>query len=78
MAFAQGNEVYLRTDSPTMLSDVVHEGTHALDYLSGLDVSQRKLELRAYWQEREFQKATGAPLGFKTVAAMLMFIYRTY
>jgi hypothetical protein len=78
MAFAQGNEVYLRTDSPTMLSDLVHEGTHALDYLSGLDVSQRKLELRAYWQEREFQKATGAPLGFKTVAAMLMFIYRTY
>jgi hypothetical protein len=77
-AFCQGNEVYLRADSPTMLGDLVHEGTHALDYVAGLDLSQQRLEVRAYWHEREFQLATGMPVAFKSVAALLVFVYRNY
>jgi len=45
--FAYGNAVYLRASSPTLLCDMLHEGVHALDYLSGVPMSRRRMELRA-------------------------------
>ena len=65
-------------DSPTILSDLVHEGTHALDSLSGQDMPRRQLEMRAYLYERLFQIATGAPLEFVTVVEMVAYVLDRY
>ena len=77
-AFAYGGTIYLRDHSPTLLTDLVHEGTHALDHLSGRDWTRRQLEMRAYYYEHKFQKAVGAPLQFGSLMEMAMFVYRRY
>ena len=76
-AFAYGDTLYLRADSPTLLADLVHEGTHALDYLAGFPKNKRLMELRAYYYDREFQKATNMPLQFDTLLDVLVFVFVT-
>ncbi|MEM1013738.1 MAG: RHS repeat-associated core domain-containing protein, partial [Planctomycetota bacterium] len=58
-AFNNGRRVYIREGSQTFLSDVVHEGTHALDRLRGFEGSRYQLEKRAWFYERQFKVATG-------------------
>ena len=77
-AFAYCSLVYLRANSPTIVSDLVHEGTHAMDCLSGRDRSRRMLELRAYWYERQFQKATGTRVQFERVVDLVWFVWGRY
>ena len=77
-AFTYGNAVYMRTSSPTLLSDLVHEGTHALDYLSGWAMSRRLRELRAYYHERQFQRAKGVPIHFESLIEMVVFVCGRY
>ena len=78
IGFACGDTIYLRNHSSTLLSDLVHEGTHALDHLSGRDWTRRQLEMRAYYYERQFQKAVGAPLQFRNLVDLAVFVYGMY
>ena len=61
------NKIYIRKSSITIHSDMVHEGTHALDYLRGISYSERAGwagEIRAYTAEHHFQKAANITLEF--------------
>ena len=64
------------------MSDAVHEGTHALDFLKGLPAATAgdviSLEKRAYFYERQYQAATGGPVDFPSIADMLKHIADNY
>jgi hypothetical protein len=76
LAFSYGSEVFLRANSPSTLSDLVHEGTHVLDYLSRFAKSRRHLELRAYYYEHQFQKSVGDVPQFDNLFEVLRFVSR--
>lgn len=82
-AFALGNQIYLRRGSTNLLSEVVHEGTHVLDELHGLvkvpyHINPYAWEKRAFFFERQFQRASGGNVEFERIDSMLNFIYRNY
>lgn len=82
VAFAVGNQIYLRRGSGSLVSDAVHEGTHALDWLRGFpdvtDADILSLEKRAFFFERQFQRATTGTSEFTTIEEMLKFIFENY
>ena len=75
------NNIYIRNKADHILSTIVHEGTHALDYISeyGKDgVSHWAWEKRAYFYERQFQLAIGEQVDFTTINEMLIHIWSNY
>ena len=67
IGLAIGNRIYIRRDSVSIYSDLVHEGTHALDYLEGIsyeNISSIEGEFRAYKAEHLFQRAAKLPVEF--------------
>ena len=67
IGIAMGNKIYLRKNSSSIHSDIVHEGTHAVDFLNGLSynkISSWDGEIKAYTEEHYFQKASGLALQF--------------
>jgi RHS repeat-associated protein len=77
-AFAYGEQIFVRKNSSNLLSDTLHEGTHALDYLNDFNGNVYQLEKRAYFYERQFQKAGGGILEHQTIDKMIGFIYANY
>ncbi|HWD26121.1 MAG TPA: hypothetical protein VG387_03080, partial [Rhizomicrobium sp.] len=78
-AFAYGEQTYVRASSTSILSDVVHEGTHALDYLDKFEAGDvYESEMRAYSAEYDFQKTLGVPTDFSSRAAINKFIRENY
>ena len=81
IALAKGNKIYLRRSSASIFSDMVHEGTHALDYLSGIPESQIstwKGEIRAYTAEHHFQKAAGLTVEHANEDDIQVFVWSNY
>lgn len=76
LRFALGDNIYLNRKSASLLSDSVHEGTHALDFLD--DVPYEQWEKRAYMAERQFQKASGRRVDFESIDDMDRFIQGNY
>ena len=75
------NKIYLRKNSNQLLSDIIHEGTHALDYINKFGfngLSQWAWEKRAYFYERQFQISTGIEVNHATIHDMLMHIWMNY
>lgn len=77
------NQIYLRKNDPAseIFSNVVHEGTHALDFCANIPqavISSWTGEERAYTEERLFQIAAGLPIEFKTVEDMMVHIWMSY
>ena len=80
-AVAKGRNIYVRKDSNHILSDIIHEGTHALDYMERYGVnglSRWSWEKRAYFYERQFQIATGNNIDYVTINDMLIHIWMNY
>jgi hypothetical protein len=79
-AFAYGEKIYHRSSSSIdkFFSEVVHEGTHAKDYIDDILDTGHSWEKRASFYERAFQEATGMEKDFDTIYAMLEFIYNNY
>jgi len=82
-AFQLGNQTYLRRGSTNLLSEIVHEGTHVLDEVGGLvktpyHINPYAWEKRAFFYERQFQRASGGPVEFSTIDSMLKFIKGNY
>ncbi|CAM5796225.1 hypothetical protein [Brevibacillus borstelensis] len=82
LALAVGDKIYLRKSSGSLLSETVHEGTHALDFRNMYGFEGTKTEWqwekRAWFYERQFQKATGGKVEFEKIEDMLMHIYLNY
>ena len=75
------NKIYLRKNCNQLLSDIIHEGTHALDYINKFGfngLSQWAWEKRAYFYERQFQISTGIEVNHATIHDMLMHIWMNY
>ena len=74
-------QIYIRRSSQSLYSDVVHEGTHALDYLSGVDertIASWTGEIRAYTAERDFQIQSGRTVQFPDIQDMMVHIWSFY
>lgn len=77
-AFAYGDALYVRGNARNILSEIVHEGTHGLDYLRGSSGTVHQWEKRAYYFERQFQLQGGGHVEFQTLDDMLRFILEHY
>ncbi|AZA52914.1 hypothetical protein [Chryseobacterium sp. G0201] len=94
-AFSYGDINYFREDKSieSFMSELIHEGTHTLDYLEEqrlfeLGKSEAEIdkilgdiysfEKRAYFHERAFQIATEMDVEYKTIESMLEHIFYTY
>ena len=76
-----GNQIYLRRSSSSIHSDFVHEGKHALDFLSGIptsEISSWDGEIRAYTAEHFFQKAKGIQADFSDEDDIMVYVWRYY
>ena len=81
VAVTIGNQIYLRSSSASIISDLIHEGTHVLDYLSGINVKNIRSwngEIRAYRAEREFQIKTKRKLDFENDDDLLVHVWKNY
>jgi hypothetical protein len=77
-AFALDDDIYVRSGSKNLRSEIVHEGTHGLDYLGGFKGTECQWEKRAYFFECQFQKAGGGDVEFATIKEMLEHIDKYY
>jgi hypothetical protein len=77
-AFAYGEQIFVRRNAQNILSEVVHEGTHGLDYLRGFNGSVLQLENRSFFFARQFQRAGGGSVEFDTINQMQQFIRDRY
>lgn len=81
VAVTIGKQIYLRGSSASIISDLVHEGTHVLDILAGINIKNIRTwpgEIRAYKAEREFQKKTNRKLDFKTEDDLYVHVWQNY
>ncbi len=80
VAFCIDDKTFYRASTPAdkLLSEFVHEGTHALDYENGFVGDTYQWEKRAFFHERAFQEAVGLEKDFDTIREMLDFIYINY
>jgi hypothetical protein len=79
-AFCVGKRTFYRSSTPAekLLSEFVHEGTHALDNLEGFIGDTYQWEKRAFFHERAFQESVGLEKDFDTIQEMIKFIYDIY
>jgi hypothetical protein len=79
-AFCIKNKTYFRssTSIESFMSEIVHEGTHVLDNLSGFIGDVYQIEKRAFFHERAFQHAVGIEKDFDKIEDMVNFIYIEY
>ncbi len=81
VALARGNKIYVRKSSSSIFSDMVHEGTHALDFLAGVPenkISSWNGEIRAYIAEHHFQKAAGLTIEFVNEDDIRVHVWSNY
>ena len=81
VGIARDNKIYLRKSSGTIHSDIVHEGTHALDYLKGIPferISSWDGEIKAYMAEHHFQKASGLAIEFTNEDEIKVHVWSNY
>lgn len=81
IAVTIGKQIYLRSSSASIISDLIHEGTHVLDHLSGINsqnIGRIKLELRAYKAERDFQIKTNRKVDFPNEDDIYVHVHRNY
>ncbi len=75
------NKIYLRKNSASIHSDIVHEGTHAMDFLKGLPyekISSWEGEIKAYTAEHHFQKASGLAIEFTDEDDIKVHVWKSY
>ncbi len=75
------NKIYLRKSSVSIHSDIVHEGTHAMDFLKGVPyekISSWDGEIKAYTAEHHFQKASGLAIEFTDEDDIKVHVWKNY
>jgi RHS repeat-associated protein len=76
--FAIGDQIYIRGSFKNVLSTIIHEGTHTLDYLKGFSGKIKQWEKRAYFYQRQFQIAGGDIIEFESIADIIAHIGKYY
>jgi len=80
-AFADDNKIYIRKSSLSIISDMVHEGVHAKDYLKGVpseEIGGWPGELRAYRAEHEFQIKAGLTIEYANDDDICVHVWSNY
>ena len=80
-AFAEDNKIYIRRSSMSLISDVLHEGVHANDYLHGVpaeEIGGWPGELRAYRAEHEFQIKAGLTIEYANDDDICVHVWGNY
>lgn len=75
------DNIYVRKSSKTILSDIVHEGTHAYEFKSGKTqkaVSSKSGEIKAYVAEHNFQKKKYGVTTFSSTDEIKDFVNKNY
>lgn len=81
IAMQVGNNIYVRKSSKTILSDIVHEGTHASDFYTGIsqkDISSIKGEIKAYTEEYYYQKKKYGKTSFSSIDEIKAHVHNNY
>ncbi|MBU5473134.1 pre-toxin TG domain-containing protein [Roseburia sp. MSJ-14] len=81
VAMQVGEQIYVRSSSVSLFSDIVHEGTHAIDYYNGIDeniIASWTGETTAYNAERLFQIESGMSVQFESEEDMMVHIWSNY
>lgn len=81
LGLQEGKYIYLRSSSASIISDLVHEGNHLLEYLAGVDPKEINTwpgEIRAYRAEREFQIKSGREVTFLNDNDLLVHVWSNY
>lgn len=81
IALQIGNNIYVRKSSETILSDIVHEGTHAIDHNNGIsskDISSIKGEIKAYTEEYNYQRKKYGKTTFSSKDEIIVFVHNNY
>ncbi len=81
VAMQVGEQIYVRSSSVSLFSDIVHEGTHAIDYYNGIDeniIASWTGETKAYNAERLFQIESGMSVQFESEEDMMVHIWSNY
>ena len=63
-AYFKEGQIYVRRNSTSLLSDLVHEGKHALDYNNFIAQTTYQAEFSAYKAEQSFQIEKNFPVDF--------------
>jgi hypothetical protein len=79
-AFSYKEKMYFKNTTPIeqYFSELVHEGTHSLDYLNRFVGNNHSWEKRAYFFERQFQLAIGKTPDHSSIAKMIYHIKKFY
>ena len=85
-SFAYNNQLYIRSTSMNYLSQIVHEGTHGLQFFArhpgvfsnATQAQVRSAEIGAYFFERQFQMSTGTRVDFPSLVELLRHVRNSY
>jgi hypothetical protein len=77
-AYSKGRNIYVRRSSDLRSSEVVHEGTHVLDFINEFKGTLFQWEKRAYFFERQFQIAKKMFVEYPNIKDMLLHIFFGY
>lgn len=81
LGLAVENKIYLRASAANIISNLVHEGTHAIDSINNISsniIRSWKGEYKAYMAEHNFQKAKGLALEFENEDEIMVHIALNY
>lgn len=71
-------KIYVRRSSFDLISTILHEGIHAMDYFKGIKYDPINSELKAYRAENSFQLASGRKTELKSDDEILVYVHRNY
>lgn len=71
-------KIFIRRSSVNLISSILHEGVHAMDYFKGIKYDSIKSELKAYRAEHVFQKSSGRQTEFASDDEIIVHVYNKY
>ena len=74
----ENGKIYIRRSSADLVSSVLHEGIHAMDYFNRIKYDPIKSELKSYRAEHFFQKSSGRKAEFKSDEEIIVHVYKNY
>lgn len=77
-AYFKEGQIYIRKNSESLLSDLVHEGNHAIDFRNKVIQTTFEAEYRSYKAEQLFQIEKNLPIDFLNDDEILVHIYTNY
>ncbi len=74
----ENGKIYIRRSSADLVSSVLHEGIHAMDYINGIKYDPINSELKSYRAEHLFQKSSGRKTEFASDEDIIVHVHTNY